>query len=80
MNAPFIALTGYEVSPVFIKSIGQFVYDVTDNDGDRETFATVTEALCYAENVDRVIDLSEEALAYSKGKTLGYMTYFNAIA
>ena len=63
-NASFTALTGYEVSPVLIKAIGQFVYDVTDNDGDCETFATLMEALCYAENVDRARDLSAEALAY----------------
>ena len=62
-NAPFIALTGYEVSTVPTKVVGVFAYEVI-GEGFRETFAYLMEALCYAENVDRARDLSAEALAY----------------
>jgi hypothetical protein len=63
-NRPFTTFTGCEVRTVPAPFVS-IQFEVTDTvSGDCRKFATLMDALCYAENVDRARDLSAEALAY----------------
>ena len=61
-HGPFTTFTGYEVTTMPVSFVSVRYYAQLDD--DCESFDTLMEALCYAENVDRARDLSAEALAY----------------
>jgi hypothetical protein len=64
-NGPFTTFTGCEVRTIPAPPFPSIQFEVADTvSGDCRKFATLMDALCYAENVDRARDLSAEALAY----------------